>query len=80
MIPVRDSATFEQIAANVGTHPMTLTKWLRRTRVNEGDRPGVQSVVRRTARCGVADPVAGAGERGVRRAGAYLSQANISPS
>lgn len=32
--------TLEQVAADFGVHPMTLSTWLRRTDIDEGARPG----------------------------------------
>lgn len=32
--------TIEQIAADFGVHPMTLSKWLSRADIDEGTRPG----------------------------------------
>jgi transposase len=32
--------TIEQVAADFGIHPMTLSTWLRRADVDEGTRPG----------------------------------------
>ncbi|SCF86665.1 transposase [Streptomyces sp. Ncost-T10-10d] len=32
--------TLEQIAADFGVHPITLSKWLRRANTDEGGRPG----------------------------------------
>ena len=32
--------TIEQVAADFGIHPMTLSKWLRRADIDEGARPG----------------------------------------
>jgi len=32
--------TIEEIAADFGVHPMTLTKWIRRAAVDDGERPG----------------------------------------
>jgi len=57
--------TLEQIAADFGVHPITLSKWLRRADVDEGLKPGTttsESAELREAR--QADPDAGAGERG----------------
>ncbi len=72
--------TLEQIAADFGVHPMTLTKWLRQAKVDDGDRPGVASaeseelrVARRRIRLLEQE------NEVLRRAAAYLSQANISP-
>ncbi len=33
--------TLKQIAADFGVHPMTLSKWLRHARIDDGERPGV---------------------------------------
>ena len=72
--------TLEQIAADFGVHPMTLTKWLRQAKVDDGDRPGVSSteseelrLARRRIRLLEQE------NEVLRRAAAYLSQANISP-
>jgi transposase len=35
-----DGVTLEQIAADFGVHPMTLSKWLRRADVEAGVKPG----------------------------------------
>jgi len=35
--------TLEQIAADFGVHPMTLSKWLNRADVEDGVKPGVTS-------------------------------------
>ena len=35
-----DGVTIEQIAADFGVHPMTLTKWMRQADVDEGTKPG----------------------------------------
>ncbi|MFJ9743674.1 transposase [Streptomyces sp. NPDC101166] len=32
--------TLEQIAADFGVHPMTLSKWMRQTDIDEGVKPG----------------------------------------
>ena len=32
--------TIEQVAADFGVHPMTLSKWLRRADIDERTRPG----------------------------------------
>ena len=72
--------TLEQIAADFGVYPMTLTKWLRQAKVDNGDRPGVSSteseelrIARRRIRLLEQE------NEVLRRAAAYLSQANISP-
>lgn len=70
--------TLEQVAADFGVHPMTLSKWLRRVAVDDGARPG-------TGR-GEAQELRDANKRirlleqeneVLRRAAAYLSQANL---
>ncbi|WP_406603582.1 IS3 family transposase [Nocardia aurantia] len=35
-----DGVTLEQIAADFGVHPMTLSKWMRQTDVDDGVKPG----------------------------------------
>jgi transposase-like protein len=35
--------TLEQVAADFGVHPMTLSKWLRAAAVEDGVKPGVTS-------------------------------------
>ncbi|PZF63487.1 IS3 family transposase [Curtobacterium sp. MCPF17_047] len=70
--------TIEQIAADFGVHPMTLTKWLRRAAVEDGERPGttraesdeVRELRRRNRLLEQEVEV-------LRRAAAYLSQANL---
>lgn len=32
--------TLDQIATDFGIHPMTLSKWLRRARIDDGEQPG----------------------------------------
>ena len=69
--------TLEQIAADFGVHPITLSKWLRRADTDEGAGPAAasgESAALREARkrIGLLEQ-----ENGVlRRAAAYLSQAN----
>jgi len=70
--------TIEQIAADFGVHPMTLTKWLRRSAVEAGERPEttradsdeVRELRRRNRLLEQEVEV-------LRRAAAYLSQANL---
>ncbi len=78
---LRESAvTLEQIAADFGIPPMTLTKLLRRAAVDDGDKPGVASAE--------SDELRAARRRirlleqeneVLRRAAVYLSQANLGP-
>ena len=72
--------TLEQIAADFGVHPMTLTKWLRQATVDDGDRGGVPSAESEELRAARRRIRLLEQENEVlRRAAAYLSQANISP-
>ena len=70
--------TLEQIAADFGIHPMTLSKWLRQAAIDDGTRPGTPSTE--------SDDLRAARRRirlleqeneVLRRAAAYLSQANL---
>ncbi len=36
-----DGTTLEQVANDFGIHPMTLSKWMRRAAIEDGDQPGV---------------------------------------
>ena len=73
-----DGVRIEQIATDVGIHPMTLTKWMRRADVDDGAKPGtsrIESVElrelrRRTRLLEQENEV-------LRRAGAYLLQAYL---
>jgi len=73
-----DGVTIEQIAADFGVHPMTLTKWMRRADVDEGTKPGrstgesgeLRDARRRIRLLEQENEV-------LRRAAAYLSQANL---
>jgi transposase len=70
--------TIEQIATDFGVYPMTLTKWMPQADIHEGAKPGKRTSdsaelreLRRRNRLLE-------GENGVlRRAAAYLSQANL---
>ena len=75
----RDSkTTLEQIAEDFGIHATTLTKWLRRADVEAGVKPGtseaeaseVRELRRRNRLLEQENEV-------LRRAAAYLSQANL---
>ncbi|WP_136090270.1 IS3 family transposase [Auritidibacter ignavus] len=70
--------TIEQIATDFGVHPMTLTKWLRRAAVEEGAKPGVtrsEGAELREARKRIR--LLEQEVEVLRRAAAYLSQANL---
>ena len=72
------NVTLEQVASDFGIHPMTLSKWIRQADIDDGSRPG-------SSRADNAD-LAAARRRirlleqeneVLRRATAYLSQANL---
>ena len=73
-----DGVTLEQIAADFGIHPMTLSKWMRQADVDDGAKPGtsrsesaeLRELRRRTRLLEQENEV-------LRRAAAYLSQANL---
>ena len=70
--------TIEQIANDFGVHPMTLTKWLRRADIDESAKPGqtrVESAENRELRKRVR--LLEQENEVLRRAAAYLSQANL---
>ena len=70
--------TIEQIAKDFGVHPMTLQKWLRRADIDEGAKPGrtrAESVELREAQKRIR--LLEQENEVLRRAGAYLSQANL---
>ena len=72
--------TLEQIATDFGIHPMTLSKWLRRADVDAGVKPGVSSAEAadlREARKRI--KLLEQENEVLRRAAAYLSQANLDP-
>ena len=73
-----DGVTIEQIATDFGIHPMTLTKWMRQAAIDDGDTPGkstadsveLRELRRRNRLLEQENEV-------LRRAAAYLSQANL---
>jgi transposase len=73
-----DGVTIEQIATDFGIHPMTLTKWMRQADVDDGAKPGrstsesgeLRELRRRNRLLEQENEV-------LRRAAAYLSQANL---
>lgn len=72
--------TLEQIATDFGVHPMTLSKWLRQAAVDDGDKPGAStsdSAELRAARRRIR--LLEQENEVLRRAAAYLSQANLPP-
>jgi len=73
-----DGVTLEQIATDFGVHPMTLSNWLRKSDVEAGVKPGVTSgeqsenrELRKRIRLLEQE------NEVLRRAAAYLSQANL---
>jgi transposase len=73
-----DGVTLEQIAADFGVHPITLSKWLRKAAVEDGVKPGVSHAehsenreLRKRVRLLEQE------NEVLRRAAAYLSQANL---
>jgi len=70
--------TIEQIARDFGVHPMTLQKWLQRAAVDDGAKPGVtrtEAAETRDLRKRVR--LLEQENEFLRRAAAYLSQANL---
>ena len=73
-----EGTTLEQVAADFGIHPMTLSKWLRQAAVDEGERPGVsrtESAELRDAKRRIR--LLEQENEVLRRAAAYLGQANL---
>jgi transposase-like protein len=73
-----DGVTLEQIAADFGIHPMTLSKWLRQAAIDDGDRPGVtttESAELRQAKKRIR--LLEQENEVLRRAAAYLGQASL---
>lgn len=72
--------TLEQIAEDFGIHPMTLSKWLRQAAIDAGDKPGVstsEAAELREAKRRI--KLLEQENEVLRRASAYLSQANLRP-
>lgn len=70
--------TIEQIAKDFGVHPMTLTKWIRNAGTDDGVTPGEsrsETVENRELRKRVR--LLEQENEVLRRAAAYLSQANL---
>jgi transposase-like protein len=73
-----DGVTIEQIAADFGVHPMTLSKWMRQADVDEGAKPGTSTTDSgelREARRRI--KLLEQENEVLRRAAAYLSQSNL---
>ena len=70
--------TLEQIAADFGIHPMTLSKWIRQADIDDGVRPGRSSAESAELRAANRRIRLLEQENEVlRRAAAYLSQASL---
>jgi transposase len=73
-----DGVTIEQIAADFGVHPITLSKWMRQADMDDGAKPGrttselweLRDARRRIKLLEQENEV-------LRRAAAYLSQSNL---
>ena len=73
-----EGVTLEQIAADFGIHPMTLSGWMKKASVDAGERPGVtttesaenRELKRRVRLLEQENEV-------LRRAAAYLGQASL---
>ena len=73
-----DGVTLEEIAEDFGIHPMTLSKWMRKDRIESGDQPGVtsaESAELREAKKRIR--LLEQENEVLRRAAAYLGQANL---
>jgi transposase len=70
--------TLEQIAADFGVHPMTLTKWMRQAAIDAGERPGApREELAETRELRKRVRLLEQENEVLRRAAAYLSQANL---
>ena len=73
-----NGVTLEQIAADFGVHPVTLSNWMRQADVDEGAKPGTttsESSELREARRRI--KLLEQEDEVLRRAAAYLSQSNL---
>jgi transposase len=73
-----EGVTLEQIAKDFGIHPMTLSNWLKKDRIESGEEPGVTAVesaenreLRKRVRLLEQE------NEVLRRAAAYLGKANL---
>lgn len=70
--------SLEQIAQDFGIHPMTLQKWLRQANTDEGTKPGQSSAESAELReLRTRNRLLEQENEVLRRAAAYLSQANL---
>jgi len=73
-----DGVTLEQIAIDFDIHPMTLSNWMKKDRINTGEEPGVtsaESAELREAKKRIR--LLEQENEVLRRAAAYLGQANL---
>lgn len=73
-----DGVTLARIAKDFGIHEMTLAKWMRQADIEDGKKPGTttaESVENRELKKGVR--LLEQENEVLRRAAAYLSQANL---
>ncbi|OBJ86640.1 transposase [Mycobacterium asiaticum] len=73
-----DGVTLEQIAADFGVHPITLSKWMRQASVKDGAKQGrttSEAAELREARRRI--KLLEQENEVLRRAAAYLSQSNL---
>ena len=72
--------TLEQVAEDFGIHPMTLSKWMRRAAIDAGEKSGVTSAEARENReLRRRVKLLEQENEVLRRAAAYLGQANLPP-
>ena len=70
--------TIEQTARDFGVHPMTLAKWPRRTDIDEGTKPGqTRTEAAQIRELTKRNRILEQDNEVLRRAAAYLSQANL---
>lgn len=73
-----DGVTLEQVAADFGVHPVTLSKWMRQADIDDGNKPGTStSESAELAELRRRNRLLEQENEVLRRAAAYLSQAHI---
>ncbi|MGO4648064.1 transposase [Nocardia sp. 2YAB30] len=73
-----DGVTLEQVAADFGVHPVTLSKWMRQADVDEGTKPGTstgESAELRAAKRRIR--LLEQENEVLKKAAAYFAQANL---
>ena len=73
-----EGVTLEQIANDFGIHPMTLSGWMKKARVDAGEQPGV-TTTEAAELCEAKKRIRLLEQENevLRRAAAYLGQANL---